>query len=319
VNVLPLPKENVPPGFSGAIGNYSLRVTAGPTNVAVGDPITVRVQISGRGALDSLTLPAQTDWRDFNTYPPPSKVEADPLRLEGTKSFEQVVIPQNQEIKALPPMRFSFFNPDSRKYVTLSGPTIALIVRPSGVASAPLPSLTNSAANAPPPPADDIIHIKPRLDVATVAPLLIARPWFIALQTLPAFLWLGLLIWRKRTESLANNPKLRRQREVAARIREGLKELRHRAEGRQSDEFFATLFRLLQERLGERLDLPASAITEAVIDERLQNGGLSRETLKGLHQLFRPAIWRGMLPSKAARNWQPSSPPSKRPCATSRP
>ena len=34
-----------------------------------------------------------------------------------------------------------------------------------------------------------------------------------------------------------------------------------------SDQFFATLSRLLQEQLGERLDLPASAITEAVIEE----------------------------------------------------
>ena len=35
-----------------------MTVTAGPTNVTVGDPITVRVQIFGRGALDSLNLPA---------------------------------------------------------------------------------------------------------------------------------------------------------------------------------------------------------------------------------------------------------------------
>ena len=33
---------------------------AGPTNVAAGDPVTVKVQISGRGALDSLALPEQT-------------------------------------------------------------------------------------------------------------------------------------------------------------------------------------------------------------------------------------------------------------------
>jgi hypothetical protein len=287
LNVLPLPQENVPPGFSGAIGNYTLRVSAGPTNVAVGDPITVRVQISGRGALDALALPAQTDWRDFNTYPPTAKVETtDSLGLEGMKAFEQVVIPQNQEIKALPPVRFSFFNPNTRKYVMLSGPTIPLTIRPSGLASAPLPSLTNAAANAAPPPVDDIIHIKPRLEVATVGPLLITRPWFIALQALPALLWVSLLIWRRRADALEGNPRLRRRREVAARVREGLKDLRSHAEVRRSNEFFATLFRLLQEQLGERLDLPATAITEAVIDERLRDRGLSQQTLKALHELF---------------------------------
>ncbi len=43
VQVLPLPRENVPAGFSGAVGTYSLTLTASPTNVAMGDPVTVKV------------------------------------------------------------------------------------------------------------------------------------------------------------------------------------------------------------------------------------------------------------------------------------
>jgi hypothetical protein len=288
MRVLPLPAQNVPEDFNGAIGNYQLSVTAGPTNVGVGDPITVRVQISGRGPVESLTLPAQPQWRDFNTYPATAKVEtSDPLGLAGTKRFEQVIIPLNHEIKSLPPLRFSFFDPAARSYRTLTGRPIPLTVRPTGVAAAPPPSLTNAASGAGPPPADDILHIKPRMEFSgAAAPLLAARPWFLALQAVPALLWLTLLVWRKRGEALANNPRLRRQREVTQRVRDGLKELRVHAGAQQSDAFFATLFRLLQEQLGERLDLPASAITEAVIDERLRGRGLPEETLKTLHDLF---------------------------------
>ncbi|MEI6194578.1 MAG: BatD family protein, partial [Verrucomicrobiota bacterium] len=72
VQALPLPTQSVPTDYNGAIGNFSLNVTAGPTNLTVGDPITVRVQISGRGALDAVTLPAQDAWRDFKTFPPTS-------------------------------------------------------------------------------------------------------------------------------------------------------------------------------------------------------------------------------------------------------
>jgi hypothetical protein len=43
--------------------------------------------------------------------------------------------------------------------------------------------------------------------------------------------------------------------------------LKKYAAANQPDEFFATLFRLLQEQLGERLDCPASAITENVVEE----------------------------------------------------
>jgi len=287
MQVLPLPRENVPAGFNGAIGNYRMSATAGPTNLTVGDPITVRVQIAGNGPIDSLQLPAQADWRDFTTYPATSKTDLnDPLGLSGIKSFEQVVIPLNHEIQALPPLRFSFFDPQAKAYRTLSSPAVPLSIRAAATTGAPPPALTNAAAGATPPPADDIVHIRPRLDAAPAAPLLLAQPWFLGAQSAPVLLWISLLLWRRRVELLANNPRRRRQREVAARVRDGLKELRAHAGQQTSIEFFATLFRLLQEQLGERLDLPASAITEAVIDERLRSRGVSAEVLKPLRELF---------------------------------
>jgi hypothetical protein len=102
----------------------------------------------------------------------------------------------------------------------------------------------------------------------------------------PVLAWLAAVVWRKRTDHLANNPRLRRQRQVAQWIREGLKELRQFAAANDSDDFFAALFRLLQEQLGERLDLPASSITEAVIEERLVPLGAPEPVLRDLRELF---------------------------------
>jgi len=85
---------------------------------------------------------------------------------------------------------------------------------------------------------------------------------------------------------LTGNPRLRRQREVSRKVAAGLAELRRQASARESDAFFATVFRLLQEQLGERLDLPASAITEAVIDEHLRPRNVPENTLAGLQELF---------------------------------
>jgi hypothetical protein len=290
MRVLPLPKENVPAGFNGAIGSYRMTATAGPTNLIVGDPITVRVQIAGNGPIENLQLPAQADWRDFTTYPPTAKTDVNDARglgLSGVKSFEQVVIPQNHEIKVLPPLRFSFFDPEAKAYRTLSSPAVPLNIRPAAIAAAPPPSLTNSSTATTPPAADDIVHIRPRLEAARpAAQLLVAQPWFLGAQGAPVLLWISLLLWRKRVDLLANNPRRRRQREVAVRVRDGLKELRANAGAQKPVEFFATLFRLLQEQLGERLDLPASAITEAVIDERLRGRGTSDELLKPLRELF---------------------------------
>jgi hypothetical protein len=303
LTALPLPRENVPTNFIGAVGSYSMTVSAGPTNVATGDPITVRIQVSGRGALDSLALPEQSAWRDFKTYPPTTKVDTtDPLGLQGTKTFEQVVVPQSADIKALPSVSFSFFDPEKKQYRTLTQPSIALVVRPGG--SAPTPTVVAATRAGPdnPPPAQDIVHIKPRLGaLAQVGPPLVQRPWFLALQAVPLLAWLSALAWRKRAEMLANNPRLRRQRLVAQIIRKGLGELRQLASEKKSDDFFATLVRLLQEQLGERLDLPASAITEAVIDEHLRPRGVPETTLAPLRELFQTCNLARYAPMKSSQ------------------
>ena len=288
LNVLPLPDQGKPASFSGGVGQFTMTGTAGPTNVAVGDPVTIRLQVSGRGALDSITLPEQPAWKEFKVYPPTVKIETSgDLGLEGTKSFEQVIVPQNTEITAVPALEFTYFDPEKRSYQTLKQPAVPLLVRPSGSISAPTLALSNSKPEVT-APTQDIVHIKAHLGrtVASRAPW-VQQPVFIVLQGVPVFALLGAILWRRRQDNMANNPRLRRQLQVEDLVQDGLSELSQLAAERNSDAFFALVFRLLQERIGERLDLPASAITEAVVDDRLIPGGLKVEAAGALHELFR--------------------------------
>jgi hypothetical protein len=88
---------------------------------------------------------------------------------------------------------------------------------------------------------------------------------------------------------------------VAQVVRQGLAELRRHAAGNRSDDFFATLARLLQEQLGERLDLPASAITEAVIDEHLRPRGVPEAVLGSLRELFQTCNFARYAPIKSSQ------------------
>jgi BatD DUF11 like domain len=288
VESLPLPTNNVPPGFNGAIGEYTMTVTAGPTNVAVGDPITIHVEISGRGDLASLTLPAQSAWHDFTIYPPTSKLTTtDPLGMQGTKTFEEIVAPQNTDVHELPPFAFSYFDPDAGDYRTLTKPSVELAVRSAGATPMPTIAATQTSNSQNPPAPEDILPIKNELGaLAQAGPPLVTRPAFFAVQSLPVLAFLAAFVWRRRADSLANNPRLRRQRQVAQLIRDGLNDLRRLAAENDSDEFFATLFHLLQEQLGERLNSPASSITESVVDERLAPLGVPEPALNGLRELF---------------------------------
>jgi hypothetical protein len=310
VESLPLPAQNKPANFSGAVGNFEMNATAGPTTVTVGDPITVRVQISGRGALDAVTLPVPAAWQNFKTYPPTTKVETgDQFGFQGTKTFEQIISPQNADVHELPALTFSFFNPDDGQYHTLTQGAVPLVVKAAG--TSPMPVI---AANKNSPPENqapqDILPIKENLGTLTQSTVpLVARPAFLVAQAVPVLAFLAAFIWRKRADNLANNPRLRRQRAVAQLVRDGLNDLKKFAAENKSDEFFALLFRLLQEQLGERLDCPAIAITENVIEEHAVLRGASsatRETLRELFQLcnqarYAPVRGTGELNSVAAK------------------
>lgn len=302
LGVLPLPTENQPAGFNGAVGQYTMTVNVGPTNVATGDPITVKVQISGRGNLSGLILPEQTAWHDFKAYPPTANVETtDPMGLQGTKIFEQVVVPQSTDIKELPPLAFSYFDPETKLYRTLTHPAVKLTVRPGGSAPTPVIAASSRSSSDTPPPQQDIVPIKTRLGKVThPGSSFASQKVFLALNALPTLAFIGAIVWRKRTDALANNPRLRRQRQVAAIIRAGLERLQALATQNKSDEFFAELVHLLQEKLGERLNCPASSITEAVIDEKLRPRGVPDTTLEELHALFQTCNLARYAPIKSS-------------------
>jgi hypothetical protein len=99
LQVLPLPTNNVPASFNGAGGQFELTASAGPTNVAVGDPITVKVQISGRGAREWLSLPDQPV-DGFYVYSATARLETtDALGIQGKLYFELVLAPQSATFK----------------------------------------------------------------------------------------------------------------------------------------------------------------------------------------------------------------------------
>ena len=286
IESLTLPKQNQPVNFTGAVGQFELAATAGPTTVTVGDPITVRVQISGRGSLDSVALPVQDAWKYFKAYPPTTKLEnTDQFGFQGTKTFEQIISPLNSDVRELPALSFSYFNPEDSRYHTLTQPAVPLAVHAAG--TTPMPQMGVTKPSNEEKPAPDILPIKEKLGslVASKTPL-VAQPVFLAVQAVPVLAFLAAFVWRKRADNLANNPRLRRQRAVAALIASGLIDLKNHAAANQPDEFFATLFRLLQEQLGERLDCPASAITEDVVDGHALLRNAPADLRTALHEQF---------------------------------
>jgi hypothetical protein len=135
LEVKPLP-TGAPPGFSGAIGNFTMTTDAKPKSVQAGDPITVTSIISGRGNFDRVGAPVIEDEGGWHKYPPSSKfAKDDEVGISGTKTFETVLSP-NEKKQSLPVMEFAYFDPVKEQYVTLRSDPIAISVEGGAVAAA---------------------------------------------------------------------------------------------------------------------------------------------------------------------------------------
>ncbi len=288
ITVKPLPTANKPASFNGAVGRYTMQAKASPLEVTVGDPVTVNIQISGQGAIESLNLP-KLDWPGFKSYEPSVTTKKDnPLGLLGSRIFEQVVIPESDKIAEIPKIEFSYFDPVTSRYRVLAKGPFPLKVNPSGKPVAPVVggNTAQETGEPDPPPQTDILTIKHHLGSLGQAMPLVARPNFWLLQSVPLLLWLGALVWRRKTNALANNPGLRRKRQVAERTRAGLAKLTELAKREEAGEFHAELADLLREQIGLRLDIPAEGITADVVHSFAAGNKLGEGTRGDIRKLF---------------------------------
>jgi len=128
-----LPLEGRPANFRNAVGVFGLRVTAKPTDVSVGEPITLTLTVDDRTpggaelpALSPPALAAQSDLgNDF-------RVADEPLGGEvrgDSKQFIQTIRALRDDVAAVPPVEFHYFDPIQGEYQVARSKPIALKVR----------------------------------------------------------------------------------------------------------------------------------------------------------------------------------------------
>jgi len=135
INVKPLPEAGKPEYFRGAVGNFVVRAAARPTDVAVGDPITLTFlvgDVDGEvSVLDTLRPPPLAEMSELTSD---FRISKDPIAgtVEGdVKLFTQSLRPRWDTITEIPPIPFSFFDPELGEYRTLHTKAIPIRVSPA--------------------------------------------------------------------------------------------------------------------------------------------------------------------------------------------
>ncbi len=263
IDVQPLP-AGAPAGFSGAVGQFDLRATLQPSAGVAFEPMTLQLAVSGKGSFDRVALaglPASSRWKSYppRAVPPP----ANGAPVAG-KVFEQAVVPQTSGDVALPPIAFSFFDPDQRRYVTRSTAALTVAVAPAtGDATAPPVAAADDRAAGAGTPSPVARSTTPHF-VATLTPPT-RQAWFWLLLALPLLAVAALAASRRpRRPSARAQRRRRRGRLVAQRAA-----LHEAAQAQDPPRFFAAAQTALQERLGARWGVAPAEVTAAEVERRL--------------------------------------------------
>jgi hypothetical protein len=147
LEVLPLPEAGKPPQFYGLVGRYTISASASPTQVNVGDPITLTIRIGGSPYLKPVQWPELTQVPELaDNFKIPTE-RASPTVEKGEKVFTQTIRANNDRVAQVPAIPLVYFDPQKGEYVTARTDPIKLEVAPTkvltnadveGTASAPV-------------------------------------------------------------------------------------------------------------------------------------------------------------------------------------
>ncbi len=281
VEVLAPPESGRPPTFNGAVGRFAFRVDAKPTQVAVGDPITLTLTVEDRtpgGTRLDLLAPPPLERvpdmeRDF-------RVPADPLTgvVDGhRKTFTQTVRAKHDGVAAIPAIPLAYFDPEAETYVTVASDPIPLEVRPSSTLA--MTDVVGGAGSAG-PRATELTRVTGGLLANASGPDLLrvdrgfGLRWMHAvLLALPCLLFAGAAVGQRYARRLRHDDGFIRRRNAKRSALRRIGEAR-RSEGNHAAERVAAA---VSDYVADRCNVPAGTLTRAEVGARLAASGVKPE------------------------------------------
>ncbi len=287
IEVKPLPLAGRPDGFNGAVGNFQFDVSTDKTTLNANESFQLQVKISGKGNLKLFTPPTVKLPNSLEMYEPEhnEQVTTTVNGMQGSISDTYTVVPQFKGTYPIQPISFSFFDPKTETYRTLTSKEFIIEVE-----NGPITANTNATATSVKKPvllsAENFKYIK--LD-ANLQPI-DQRPFFKSplfwsliggpLLLIPLFMVAG----NKRRERRADveGLKLRQANRLAKKyLSEAKKNISNPVA------FYEALERALHNYLKAKLTIETSEMEKGLISQMLLERGVEPPTLENFIALIK--------------------------------
>lgn len=268
IDVVPLPVNNKPDSFKGAVGKYNFTASIDKQRTKTNEPVTLKISITGSGNINLLELPQFELPNGVEKFDPKTdeQIKRDG-RINGSKTAEYLLIPRLAGVREIPPIEFSYFDPESKSYKTIKSEKFSIEIE-QGNSTADVYSDQQSIKQLD----SDIRFIKTNFDDLEVEDdILILKPGFWAASILPVVASLLLIGWKRKQDKLSGNQQLLRYSKAEKVAKKRFKTAKKLLEQNNVELFYSEISQALFGYLEDKFHIPKSEFTiDKAADELLK-------------------------------------------------
>lgn len=121
VDVKPLPANNKPKDFNGAVGKFNFEIKSDKKELLVDEAFQLSLIVSGKGNFNLFDDPKISLPTSLEVYEPEkiSNVSVRTSGIKGKVNNKYTVVPNNPGKYTIPQIKFSFFDPELEEYKTI--------------------------------------------------------------------------------------------------------------------------------------------------------------------------------------------------------
>ncbi len=270
INVKELPENGKPESFTGAVGTYNFRVFVDKDTVEIDQPIALKAVISGNGnikKLPAIEIPELDNFRLYDSGANES-ISKQGFKVSGSKSYEWVLIPTTAGEYMLPELKFSYFDPWSKRYKSAFKTPGQVRVKPTSISSM---NPGDMPVNVIPAARKSLNYIITDLTDNKTGKALYQLPWVWILQLLPVFWIVGLTVYVNYRKRLEGDSAYARRLMATKAAKKALSEAR---DGFDSPEkFYGNIYNGIVGFISDKLNISAAGMTNLQIIDHLKRTG----------------------------------------------
>ena len=287
IDVKPLPSNNRPVHFSGAVGDFDFKINTNKSELKANESAQIKIEVTGKGNFKLFELPKIETPNGLERFEPEHKenIITSLSGLRGGVYDQYTVVPQFRGKFKIPPVSFSYFSLEDKSYKTITSDAL-IINAPEGKTPTEVDNSTVIVKRNVLNNAKDIRYISStaELEPAQNKKDFFGSNLFYVLLILPLFsIPLGIFIGAKKKErddDIIGNKRRKADRLARKYLSEAKKHLGNK------EKFYVALEKALHNYLKAKLQVETSEISKEKIRELLKKRNVDKNAIDDFIKVF---------------------------------